>query len=146
MSNDLDNFNWDSDQEMYEDEKTQLCWLTWLTSDTSAILDHDCMIDQTWFMKGTKVSALINHAKETYKAECITQNSKIEFGTDDNEHWFAHEVPYFGRVQITRIEEHGLVEWDIFFNECWQGPFSSKSRCIQHLEDCIQEQYEEVEQ
>lgn len=108
------------------------------------VLENDCMINQTWFIKGTSTSALIKHAEEIYKAEVIAQNSKIQFGTDDNEHWFAHDVPFFGRVQIDRIEEHGLVEWDIFFNECWQGPFNTKSKCIRHLEECIQEMREEA--
>jgi iron-sulfur cluster repair protein YtfE (RIC family) len=52
-------------------------------------LQVDCMIDQVWFMKGTPVANLIQHASEVYKAEAVAQNSKIEFGTDDNEHWFA---------------------------------------------------------
>lgn len=111
-----------------------------------AILENNCMINQTWFIKGTSTTALIKHAEEIYKAEAIAQNSKIQFGTDDNEHWFAHDVPFFGRVQIDRIEEHGLVEWDIFFNECWQGPFNTKSKCIRHLEECIQEMREESQE
>ena len=106
-------------------------------------LQNDCMINQTWFMKGTRVADLIKHAEGVYKAEAIAQNSKIEFGTDDNEHWFAHEVPFFGRVQISKFNENGLIEWDIHFGECWQGPFESKSRCIQHLEECIAEKREE---
>ena len=69
--------------------------------------------------------------------------SKIKFGTDDNEHWFADDVPFYGTVQIDRIEEHGLVEWDIHFNGCWQGPFNSKSECIKHLEECIKEEREQ---
>lgn len=107
-------------------------------------LQNDCMIGQTWFMKGTPVANLIKHAESVYKAEAIAQNSKIEFGTDDNEHWFAHEVPFFGRVQISKFNENGLTEWDIHFGECWQGPFESKSRCIQHLEECIAEKREEA--
>lgn len=107
-------------------------------------LKNDCMIGQTWFMKGTSVSALIEYAENVYKAEAVAQNSKIEFGTDDNEHWFAHDVPFYGTVQIDRIEEHGLVEWDIHFNGCWQGPFNSKSECIKHLEECISEEREEA--
>lgn len=110
------------------------------------IFENDCMISQTWFMKGSPVSALIKHAEDVYKAEAIAQNSKIKFGTDDNKHWFAHDVPFFGRVQIDRIEEHGLVEWDIFFNECWQGPFNTKSKCIRHLEECIKEMHEEAQE
>lgn len=110
------------------------------------VLENDCMIGQTWFMKGTSVSALIKHAEDIYKAEAVAQNSKIEFGTDDNEHWFAHDVPFYGRAQIDRIEEHGLVEWDIFFNECWQGPFGSKSECIKHLEECIAEERLEAQE
>lgn len=109
-------------------------------------LQVDCMIDQVWFMKGTPVANLIKYASEVYKAEAVAQNSKIEFGTDDNEHWFAHDVPFFGRVQISQIKEHGLVEWDIYFNECWQGPFNSKSECIKHLEECIQERREEEQE
>lgn len=111
-----------------------------------ATLENDCMIGQTWFMKGTPVSALIKHAEDIYKAEAVAQNSKIEFGTDDNEHWFAHDVPFYGRVQIDRTEENGFVEWDIYFNECWQGPFNSKSECIKHLEECIAEQREEAQE
>ncbi|ENX49074.1 hypothetical protein F943_01467 [Acinetobacter ursingii NIPH 706] len=111
-----------------------------------AVLQNDCMIQQTWFMKGTPVSALIKHAENVYQSEAIAQNSKIEFGTDDNEHWFAHDVPYFGRVQISKLNEDGFVEWDICLSGCWQGPFSSKARCIQHLQECIQERNEEVEQ
>ncbi|MDN4021534.1 hypothetical protein QX205_15770 [Acinetobacter pittii] len=109
-------------------------------------LQNDCMIDQTWFMKGTPVANLIKHAENVYKAEVAAQNSKIEFGTDDNEHWFAHEVPFFGKVQISKFNENGLIEWDIHFNECWQGPFESKSRCIQHLEECIAEKREEAKE
>lgn len=141
---DLNDFTWNSELELYEDETTQLCWLTWVTCESQKyFLEKDCMIGQTWFLKGSPVSALIKHAEAVYKAEVVTQNSKIEFGTDDNEHWFAHDVPFFGRVQIDRIEEHGLVEWDIVLDGCWQGPFESKARCIQHLEDCIKEKREE---
>ena len=100
------------------------------------------LVSQTWFMKGTPVSALIKHAEETYKAEAIAQNSKIKFGTDDNENWFAHDVPFFGTVQILKE----FNEWDIHFSDCWQGPFNSKSECIQHLEECIQEKREEKAQ
>lgn len=109
-------------------------------------LQNDCMIDQTWFMKGTPVANLIKHAEGVYQAEVAAQNSKIKFGTDDNQHWFAHEVPFFGTVQIDFIQEHGLEEWDIYFNECWQGPFNSKQRCIQHLEECIAEKRQEVKE
>ncbi|MFX2243248.1 hypothetical protein SAMN02799632_00854 [Acinetobacter pittii] len=109
-------------------------------------LDNHCMIGQTWFMKGTPVANLIKHAEQVYRAEAIAQNSKIEFGTDDNRSWFAHDVPFFGTVQMDQYEEHGIVEWDIHFNECWQGPFNSKARCIQHLEECIQEMREEQAQ
>ena len=110
------------------------------------VLENDCMIDQTWFIKGSPVSVLIKHAENVYKAEAVAQNSRIEFGTDDNEHWFAHDVPFYGRAQIDRIEEHGLVEWDICLNGCWQGPFNSKSECIKHLEECIAEQREEAQE
>lgn len=110
------------------------------------VLKNHCMVGQTWFMEGTPVSALIKHAESVYKAEVIAQNSKIEFGTDDNEHWFAHDVPFYGTVQIDRIEEHGLVEWDIYFNGCWQGTFGSKSECIKHLEGCIAEEHEEAQE
>ena len=144
MVNDLNNFVWDDHLELYEDEKTQLCWLTWLTAEDSMVLENDCMIGQVWFMKGTPVSALIKNAEKAYKAEVVAQNSKIEFGTDDNETWWAHDVPFYGTVQMNWIKED--QEWDIFFNECWQGPFQSKSRCIQHLEECIQEQREEQAQ
>lgn len=130
-------------------EQTRQMWSMWEKAKADAvpkILENDCMIGQTWFMKGTLVSALIKHAEGVYKAEAVAQNSKIEFGTDDNEHWFAHDVPFYGRVQIDRIEEHGLVEWDIFFNECWQGPFNSKSECIKHLEECIAEAQAEAQE
>lgn len=110
---------------------------------SEAILENDCMIGQTWFMKGTSVSELVNHAEKVYKTEAVSQNSKIEFFTDDNEHWFAHDVPFFGTVQIDRIKEHDFVEWDIHFGDCWQGPFSSKSECIEHLEICIKEEQEQ---
>ncbi|WP_252717713.1 hypothetical protein [Acinetobacter seifertii] len=110
------------------------------------LLQNDCMIGQTWFMKGTPVANLIKHSEKVYQAEAIAQNSKIKFGTDDNRSWFAHDVPFFGTVQMDQIEEHGIVEWDIHFNECWQGPFNSKARCIQHLEECIQEMREEQAQ
>lgn len=119
-------------------------YLMWRAAKTQTVLKNDCMIGQTWFMKDSPVANLIKHAEDAYKAETIAQNSKIEFGTDDNEHWFAHDVPFYGRVQIDRIEEHGLVEWDIHFNDCWQGPFNSKSECIKHLEECIAEQHEEA--
>lgn len=125
----------------------ELMWKTWQAAKAQAVLKNDCMIGQTWFMKNTPVSALIKHAEDVYKAETVAQNSKIEFGTDDNEHWFAHDVPFYGLVQIDRIEErHGLIEWDIHFNDCWQGPFNSKSECIKHLEECIAEQREEAQE
>jgi len=144
MIQDLNDFTWDHELEFYEDEKTQLCWLTWVTRDCQPqVLENDCMINQTWFMKDSPVTALIKHAEEVFKAEAVAQNSKIEFGTDDNQIWWAHEVPFFGTVQMDRIEEHGLVEWDIVLDGCWQGPFESKARCIQHLEECIKEKREE---
>lgn len=146
MVSDLDDLIWNEDLELYENKTTQLSWLTFLMTRESMTLDNHCMIDQTWFMKGTPVRNLIKHAEGVYKAEVAAQNSKINFGTDDNEHWFAHEVPFFGTVQIDRIEEHGLVEWDIHFNECWQGPFNSKQRCIQHLEECISEKRQEAKE
>ena len=113
---------------------------------TEQILENDCMINQTWFMKGTPVANLIKHAEGIYQAEVAAQNSKIKFGTDDNKIWWAHDVPFFGTVQLDQIEEHGLVEWDIYFNECWQGPFNSKAKCIQHLEECIAERREEAQE
>ncbi|PPZ93784.1 hypothetical protein C5B41_13780 [Acinetobacter ursingii] len=143
MVHDLNDFIWNEDLELYDDYTTQLCWLTFLNATESQTLDNDCMIGQTWFMKGTPVANLIKHAEKVYQAEAIAQNSKIEFGTDDNSSWFAHDVPFFGTVQMDQIEEYGIVEWDIHFNECWQGPFNSKARCIQHLEECIQERREE---
>lgn len=117
-----------------------------LKAKSEPVLENNCMIGQLWFPKGTPVSALIKHAEDEYKAKAIAQNSQIKFGTDDNEHWFAHDVPYFGRVQISKLNEDGFVEWDICLNGCWHGPFSSKARCIQHLQECIQERNEEVEQ
>ena len=110
------------------------------------VLENNCMIGQAWFMRGTPVSALIKHAEKAYQAEVVAQNCKLEFGTDDNEHWFAHDVPFYGTVQIDRIEEHGLIEWDIHFNGCWQGPFDSKSECIKHLEECIAEEREAAQE
>ncbi|WP_257232865.1 hypothetical protein [Acinetobacter sp. YH01006] len=125
-------------------------WVMWLRAKRDAkaqavpeqVLENNCMIGQAWFMRGTPVSALIKHAEKAYQAEVVAQNSKLEFGTDDNKHWFAHDVPFYGAVQIDLIEEHGLVEWDIHFNGCWQGPFDSKSECIKHLEECIAEERE----
>lgn len=116
-------------------------YLMWQASQANAVLKDDCMIGKHWYPKGTPVSALINRAKRDYKTEVAAQNSKIKFGTDDNEIWWAHDVPYFGTVQMDYIKSDD--EWDIYFGECWQGPFSSKSRCIQHLEECIQEKKEE---
>lgn len=139
MVHDLDDCIWNEDLELYENKTTQLCWLTFLMTRESITLDNHCMIDQTWFMKGTRVTDLIKHAEGIYKAEAIAQNSKIQFGTDDNENWFAHDVPFYGTVQILKE----FCEWDIHFNGCWQGPFESKSRCIQHLEECIAEKREE---
>lgn len=107
-------------------------------------LTSDCMINKLWFMKGTPVANLIKHAEEVYKAEVIAQNSKIKFGTDDNEVWWAHDVPYYGEVQMNWIKED--QEWDIFFNGCWQGPFDSKQECIKHLEECIAEQRAEAQE
>lgn len=144
MRLDLNDLTWNDELELYENPTTQLCWLTWVTRDSQPqVLKNDCMINQTWFMKGSPVAALIKHAEKVYKAEAVAQNSKIEFCTDDNQIWWAHEVPFFGTVQMDRIEEHGLVEWDIVLDGCWQGPFESKARCIQHLEDCIKEKREE---
>lgn len=132
----------------YVSSKAQMGWQMWQAAQAvpEQTLESDCMINQVWFMKGTPVANLIKHAEEVYKTEVIAQNSKIKFGIDDNKHWFAHDVPFFGRVQIDRIEEHGLVEWDIFFNECWQGPFNSKEECIKHLEECIAEQRAEAQE
>lgn len=127
----------------FQSEKTNERWLGWLDHAFKTLkLENDCMIGQTWFMKGTPVSALIKYAEEIYKAEVIAQNSKIKFGTDDNENWFAHDVPFFGTVQIL----NEFNEWDIHFGDCWQGPFNSKSECIKHLEECIQEKKEELAQ
>ncbi|ENV91127.1 hypothetical protein F938_03626 [Acinetobacter bereziniae LMG 1003 = CIP 70.12] len=126
----------------FADKNTNERWLGWLDHATENLnLKSDCMIGHTWFMKGSPVSALIKHAEEIYKAEVIAQNSKIKFGTDDNEVWWAHDVPYFGEVQMNWIKED--QEWDIYLDGCWQGPFNSKSECIQHLEECIQEKREE---
>ena len=131
-------------------QESTVAWEAWQAAKAQAMseqtLESDCMINQVWFMKGTPVDSLIKHAEEVYKTEVIAQNSAIKFGTDDNEHWFAHDVPFFGRVQIDRIEEHGLVEWDIFFNGCWQGPFNTKEECIKHLEECIAEQRVEAQE
>lgn len=125
-----------------------LLWVqAWQEAQTQAIaentLESDCMINNVWFMKGTPVSNLIKHAEGIYKAEAVAQNSKIKFGTDDNEIWWAHDVPYFGEVQMNWIKED--QEWDIFFNETWQGPFDTKSECIKHLEECIAERRAEIE-
>ncbi|WP_096911093.1 MULTISPECIES: hypothetical protein [Acinetobacter] len=142
MKHDIKDFIWNEDIECYDDYTTQICWLTFLNATDSLMLDNHCMIGQTWFMKGTPVSALIKYAEEIYKTEAIAQNSKIKFSTDDNENWFAHDVPFFGTVQILKE----FNEWDIHFGDCWQGPFNSKARCIQHLEECIQEMREEQAQ
>lgn len=124
----------------FADKSTNERWMGWLDHATESLyLKNNCMIGQTWFMKGTPVSALIKFAEKIYKSEAIAQNSKIKFGTDDNENWFAHDVPFFGTVQILKE----FNEWDIHFGDCWQGPFNSKSECIQHLEECIQEKREE---
>ncbi|WP_240487470.1 hypothetical protein [Acinetobacter sp. BMW17] len=123
-------------------------WKLWQAATAQAApeqtLTSDCMINKLWFMKGTPVANLIKHAEEVYKAEVIAQNSKIKFGTDDNEVWWAHDVPYYGEVQMNWIKED--QEWDIFFNECWQGPFDSKQECIKHLEECIAEQRAEAQE
>lgn len=142
MFHDLPSLVWNRELELYEDPTTQLCWLTFLTTIECNTLENDCMIGQMWFMKGTPVTNLIKHAEGVYKAEAIAQNSKIKFRTDDNETWWAHDVPFFGTVQILKE----FNEWDIHFSDCWQGPFDSKSRCIQHLEECIQEIREEQTQ
>ena len=147
--------NTDEEDRKVAYESLNTGWAMWLRAKRTAkaqvvskevLLENDCMMNQTWFMKGTPVSVLIKRAENAYKEEVIAQNSKINFGTDDNEHWFAHDVPFFGRVQIDRTEEHGLVEWDIFFNECWQGPFDTKSGCIKLLEECIAEKREEAQE
>ena len=123
-------------------------WRVWQAAKAQAVpeqtLTSDCMINKLWFMKGTPVANLIKHAEEVYKAEVIAQNSKIKFGTDDNEVWWAHDVPYYGEVQMNWIKED--QEWDIFFNGCWQGPFDSKQECIKHLEECIAEQRAEAQE
>lgn len=118
-------------------------WKMWQASKAHTVLENDCMIEKTWFMKGSRVADLVKYAENVYKAEAVAQNSKIEFGTDDNEIWWAHEVPFFGTVQMDKIVEHGLTEWDIYLDGCWQGPFSSQSKAIQHLEECIKEKMEE---
>ncbi|WP_314338386.1 hypothetical protein [Acinetobacter guillouiae] len=139
---------------LLEDRDAFICYASWEYKNEqlkkfqnqvdSLKLQNDCMIGQTWFMKGTPVSALIEFAENIYKSEAIAQNSKIKFGTDDNEVWWAHEVPFFGEVQMNWIKED--QEWDIYLDGCWQGPFNSKSECIQHLEACIQEKSEELGQ
>lgn len=117
-------------------------WKLWQAAQVKAVTEQtlvsDCMINKLWFMKGTPVANLIKHAEEVYKTEVIAQNSKIKFGTDDNEIWWAHEVPYFGEVQMNWIKED--QEWDIFFNQCWQGPFNSKEECIAEQRAEAQEQ------
>ena len=56
MVNDLDNFEWNEKLDFYIDPTTQLCWLTWLNCiSQEQLLENDCMIDQTWFMKGSPV-------------------------------------------------------------------------------------------
>ncbi|EMI7999025.1 hypothetical protein JH015_003941 [Acinetobacter baumannii] len=142
----LQNYLWNEELELYEDETTQICWFTFLSTRDGLTLDNDCMIDQTWFRKGTPVASLIKHAEGVYQAEVAAQNSKIKFGTDDNKTWWAHGVPFFGTVQLDHIEVNGLVEWDIYFNQCWQGPFNSKQQCIQHLEECIAEKRQEAKE
>lgn len=67
-------------------------------------LENDCMIGQTWFMKGTPVANLIKHAEGVYKAEAIAQNSKIKFGTDDNRSWFAHDVPFLAQFRWIKLK------------------------------------------
>lgn len=124
-------------------DEVQAAWQMWQESKAHTVLENDCMIEKTWFMKGSRVAALVKYAENVYKAEAVAQNSKIEFGTDDNEIWWAHEVPFFGTVQMDKIVEHGLTEWDIYLDGCWQGPFSSQSKAIQHLEECIKEKMEE---
>ncbi len=72
-------------------------------------------------------------------------NEKLDFYTDPTTQLcWAHDVPFYGTVQLDRIEEHGLVEWDIYFNECWQGPFNTKNKAIQHLEECIREEQQQL--
>lgn len=107
-------------------------------AENSAVLQSDCMINQEWYMVGTPVKNLIDAAAAEYQAEVAAQNSKIEFATDDNVIWYAHDVPYFGSVQINKIIEHGFVEWSIYFNGCWSD-FSTKQQCIQYLEECVAE-------
>lgn len=114
-------------------------------SQESAVLKKDCMIEQTWFPQGTLITDLVEYAANVYKATAIAQNSKIQFGTDDNEHWWAHDVPYYGTVQLSKIIEHGITEWDMPLDGCWQGPFSSMEKAIVHLEECIKEKREESE-
>lgn len=92
-------------------------------SQESAVLEHDCMIGYTW----------------------VSKKSKIQFRTDDNEHWWAHDVPYYGTVQLSKTIEHGITEWDMPLDGCWQGPFSSIEKAIVHLEECIKEKREESE-
>ncbi len=155
-------FGFDEDKKLYTGdgvESINCQWTTWCAcigmlhldgkeaqAAPEQVLENNCMIGQAWFMRGTPVSALIKHAEKAYQAEVVAQNSKLEFGTDDNKHWFAHDVPFYGAVQIDLIEEHGLVEWDIHFNGCWQGPFDSKSECIKHLEECIAEEREAAQE
>ena len=132
----------------YVSSKSQMGWQMWQAATAQDVpeqtLKSDCMINKLWFMKGTPVANLIKHAEEVYKAEVIAQNSKIKFGTDDNEIWWAHDVPYYGEVQMDWIKED--QEWDIFFNGCWQGPFNTKEECIKHLEECIAEQRAEAQE
>ncbi|MFW1689450.1 hypothetical protein ACG9H2_05640 [Acinetobacter ursingii] len=48
------------------------------------------------------------------------------------------------------MSKYDQMDWKCrrcrWINECWQGPFNSKARCIQHLEECIQEMREEQAQ
>ena len=101
-----------------------------------------------------KNGGVIQPAINTNKAEFNYCNADTVLKSDERPN--SHQ----NHILRTRAEKQGLksytpnvpckscstVEWDIFFNECWQGPFDTKSGCIKLLEECIAEKREEAQE
>lgn len=73
---------------------------------------------------------------------------KYEWLPYDTNQWSTETVE-FGLVIIEELcDEDGdfnFGEWDICIDDCWQGPFSSKFDCLNHLTECIKDKNDHPE-
>lgn len=114
-------------------------WHASIRRESLELLENDCLIGHTLFAKGTPKKDLIKYAENAHKARIVESNSKIKFEGKSPE-WCAHNVPFFGRVQLERVDEdEGFSEWVIFLGGHWQGPFSTRADAIEYLEERIKE-------